>query len=347
MDAFSVCKTIGKILEMDIVRSIAYELWGKNLEIIQNNRHGLVLNIGDKTPDKPHLRAFGIGTAITGAHADDIVFDDIVTLDDRISHSERERTKLYVAEVVTNVLDVGGASLFLGTKWHAKDVWSDVERYTEIRKHRLSDGAFTMTAEEIAEKQKRITPLLWNANYELTADDMANQVFKNPRFGVFLPDEWKRQSVIMHIDASYGGEDSTAVTIKAGCYMQGWLFRSVQEQTGAIKAIWDKYRVRMGYCETNADKGYLAKVLNEAGMRFTTYFEAENKKIKIMTYLYMEWSELVWDAATDAEYLEQILDWTEEARHDDAPDSAATICRLYGARGKDMSEQTRKLLYGD
>jgi hypothetical protein len=128
--------------------------------------------------------------------------------------------------------------------------------------------------------------------------------------------------------------------------MRGWLFRNVQEQTGVIKALWEKYRVRAGYCETNADKGYLAKVLNEAGMRFITYFEQENKKIKIMTHLYREWGELVWDESTTAEYLEQILDWSEEAAHDDAPDSAATACRLYDERSVSISEGTRAALFG-
>jgi hypothetical protein len=31
---------------------------------------------------------------------------------------------------------------------------------------------------------------------------------------------------------------------------------------------------------------------------------------------------------TDPEYIDQILDYTENAEHDDAPDSAACICRI-------------------
>ena len=36
---------------------------------------------------------------------------------------------------------------------------------------------------------------------------------------------------------------------------------------------------------------------------------------------------------TDPAYLTEILDYTQEAAHDDAPDSAASACRLLDRRG--------------
>ena len=332
MDAFSVCKTIVKVLETDIVQDIAYELWGKKLEIIQNNQYGLILNIGNKTPNEPHLRAFGIGTAITGMHADDVVFDDIVTLDDRISKKERERTKLYVSEVVANVLNPEGRVIFLGTKWHAGDAWSDIERYTEIRKHRLSDGAFTMTAEEIAEKRKRIAPLLWNANYELTAEDTENRIFTDPRYGERLNTEyWQTgRSTYMHLDAAYGGGDTTALTVMQGNTVRGWLWTgTVLNHINDIKTIYEKYHVKQAFIETNADKGLLANKLNERGMYWGTYHESMNKRVKIMSVIYPVWTDLQFDPDTDAEYLGQIVDWVDKIDiQDDAPDSLAS-CILH------------------
>ena len=32
---------------------------------------------------------------------------------------------------------------------------------------------------------------------------------------------------------------------------------------------------------------------------------------------------------TDQDYINQIMDYTEDAEHDDAPDSASCICRIY------------------
>ena len=45
---------------------------------------------------------------------------------------------------------------------------------------------------------------------------------------------------------------------------------------------------------------------------------------------------------TDAAYIEQIMDYTEEAEHDDAPDSAACVCRLLDAR----AGETYKSVFG-
>ena len=51
--------------------------------------------------------------------------------------------------------------------------------------------------------------------------------------------------------------------------------------------------------------------------------------IKIQTYLKQAWGRIRFLTGTDREYIDQILDYTEYAEHDDAPDSAATVCRYY------------------
>ena len=81
-------------------------------------------------------------------------------------------------------------------------------------------------------------------------------------------------------------------------------------------------------CETNGDKGYLAKALREKGERVITYAETMNKYIKIATHLKGEWQNIVFVEGTDDEYIEQILDYNEDAEHDDAPDSLACMMRI-------------------
>ena len=60
-----------------------------------------------------------------------------------------------------------------------------------------------------------------------------------------------------------------------------------------------------------------------------TYTERQNKTLKIETYLRGAWEQILFLAGTDREYIDQILDYTEFAEHDDAPDSAATVCRFF------------------
>ena len=82
------------------------------------------------------------------------------------------------------------------------------------------------------------------------------------------------------------------------------------------------------YVEDNGDKGYLAKQLRRRGERAVSYHENMNKFLKITTYLKAAWNDIVFVDGTDAEYIRQITDYNENAEHDDAPDSAACVCRI-------------------
>ena len=53
-----------------------------------------------------------------------------------------------------------------------------------------------------------------------------------------------------------------------------------------------------------------------------------NKYLKIVTYLKAIWKDLYFVQGTDPEYIRQITDFYEDAEHDDAPDSAASLARL-------------------
>ena len=78
----------------------------------------------------------------------------------------------------------------------------------------------------------------------------------------------------------------------------------------------------------------VARDLALKGIRVKTYNESTNKYIKIVTYLKAIWPELYFVEGTDAEYIDQILDYTENSQHDDAPDSAAVLARLLYPRNK-------------
>ena len=89
-------------------------------------------------------------------------------------------------------------------------------------------------------------------------------------------------------------------------------------------------------CEKNADKGYLAKELRGLGYSVNPYDESMNKFVKISTYLRSKWKNIVWLEDTDPEYINEILDYSEHAEHDDSPDSAASLLRK-------MSKGTAKM----
>jgi len=53
---------------------------------------------------------------------------------------------------------------------------------------------------------------------------------------------------------------------------------------------------------------------------------------KISTYLRKWWPNIIFLRGTDPDYINQIMDYTEQAEHDDAPDSAACCCRYWDPR---------------
>ena len=149
----------------------------------------------------------------------------------------------------------------------------------------------------------------------------------------FTKDASLLRNGIAHLDAAYGGKDATALTLgrrngDAIC-LYGRLFPGHADTAmQAIVSECRRFSCAPLFCETNADRGYLAREFSRLGFPARGYLERENKFVKISTVLRKWWKNIVFLSGTDEAYLTQILDYTETAEHDDAPDSAASLCRL-------------------
>ena len=136
-----------------------------------------------------------------------------------------------------------------------------------------------------------------------------------------------------HIDAAYGGEDYTAFTIcskKNGkYYVFGKLWhKHVDDVTDEIIRYRKAFNAGRIAMETNGDKGYLSKALRVKGELTLPYPEKMNKFLKITSYLKAEWKNVVFVTGTDEDYINQIVEYNENAEHDDAPDSLASLVRM-------------------
>lgn len=153
----------------------------------------------------------------------------------------------------------------------------------------------------------------------------------------YTDDESLLYDGIAHIDAAFGGADGSALTcakrVGDTIYMFG---RLRQQHIDTLMNFYsgDTRRLRCSpiLIETNADKGFVAKEFIRMGDRVKIYDETTNKFLKIATYLRKWWPKIVFLKGTDKAYIEQIMAYTEQAEHDDAPDSAACICRWYDPR---------------
>lgn len=283
---------------------------------------------------KGAAQLLGIGTsgAITGKHADIVITDDIVTLDDRVSKAERDRI-VRVYDELQNIRNRGGRIINTGTPWHLEDAIS--KRMPNVRKFDCYTTGL-LTPEKIAELKASMAPSLFAANYELQHIAAENALFTT------YPGTTDNAAMlwdgIAHIDAAYEGEDYTALTCgrrgyDGKLYLYGRIWRAhVDTVMDAILADCDRLRCSPIYCETNGDKGYLAREMRSRGAAVRPYPENMNKYLKISTFLRKWWGNVVFLSGTDPAYIAQIMDYNEQAEHDDAPDSAACICRALDRR---------------
>ena len=323
-DVKEVIRQVRNILLSPPMQEAARLIHGKDMVLITQTASELSSNLPGDSKGTSQIVAMGINGSITGKHFDRIFTDDIVNVQDRTSKAERDRTKIVYQEL-QNIRNRGGRIFNTGTPWHKEDCFSLMPN---IERHDCYSTGL-ISKEQLQIIREAMTASLFAANYELRHIASDDVIFTSPQTGA---DPALAEQGICHIDASYGGEDGTAFTIcrKSGgkYYIYGRLWQKhVDDCLPEIIRIRNAFNAGIIYCERNADKGYLAKALRDKGERADTYQETTNKFVKITSYLKSEWKNVVFVAGTDAEYINQICDYTENAEHDDAPDSAASIVR--------------------
>lgn len=348
VDVVEVIKGVEKFLDSKVARVIIRAIWGVELKIISNQSQ-ILTNLMTHNKGVAQLRGMGCSGSITGKHVDRLFTDDIINIKDRTSEAERKRIKAIYQEL-RNIVNRGGVIGNTGTPWHKEDAFvlmPKPEIYTCYETGLISK-------EELKKIKQAMTPSLFAANYELKHIADENALFTNP---LYFENEKLLHNGICHIDAGYGGEDFTAFTImkKEGekIYAFGKMWgKHIDDCLEEIFILREKYLAGSFNVEQNADKGYLSKNIynlareyNKNGLissPFVTvncYHEAMNKDVKIKTYLYTNWTKIEWLEDTDTEYMSQILDYTEDASHDDAPDSASSCLRrlIDGGRASAIS----------
>ena len=326
-DVAEVVTNVDRILRSPVTQEIYRALTGHALEIVKSTSTEITTSAYNAPRGSAQLLGIGIGGSLTGKHADIIITDDIVNLKDRISRAERDRTKAVYQEL-QNIKNRGGRIINTGTPWHPEDCFSLMPE--AVRFDCYTTGLLSKA--QIEELRRSMAPSLFAANYELRHIAAENALFTAKP--AFTDNAAMLRDGIAHIDAAYGGEDYTALTcgkrVGDKLYLYGRMWqRHVDTVLDAAAA--DIQRLMCGpvFCEDNGDKGFLAKEIRRMGLRAAPYHEKENKYLKISSFLRKWWANIVWLEGTDRAYLDQIMNYTEDAEHDDAPDSAACVCRYF------------------
>ena len=329
--ASDILKVISRQMQTPKLHTLFMEIYGFDYKVTIDRSDKFTWSLKSTETREGSINAFGMSPNITGSHGDKVLCDDIITLKDKLSQAEREKTVEYIRELRTNIIDPGQAISFTGTPWHKMDGWSILPEPLKYTVYETNLKAFT--PEHLKKLKENTTPSLFAINYELEHISSENQMFANPIFG-----EWDfRESCVGHIDAKYEGTDTGALTFFSKTNNPDYSFQAigfkfdchVDDYLDTIEKLYHRYNCHAIYKEKNDDKGYTAKTLRARGLQSISYHEIENKHIKISNYIYPVWKHIRWSKTTDLEYLNQIVDYEEGASPDDAPDSLGSIIK-YG-----------------
>ncbi len=324
-DVTEVIRQVKLLLRTDAMRHLSSLIYGAPVEVLKTDMFTIQLNCYAALRGAAQLIGLGTGGSLTGKHADIVITDDIVNLHDRTSAAERSRIR-GVYQELQNIRNPGGRILNTGTPWHPEDA---ISLMPNIRRCDCYHSGLLSEA-EILRLRGAMSPSLFAANYELR-----HIASEGALFGTCPPSDGDAELLrdgVAHVDAAYGGEDFTALTcgklIGDRLLLYGRLWQKhVDSVMDEIIAECDRLLCGPILCETNGDKGYVARELRARGAMVRPYAETMNKHVKIATWLRKWWPRVLFVQGTDRAYIDQILDYTAASAHDDAPDSAACLIR--------------------
>ena len=330
-DVVEVIRQVKNILRTDAMRHLSALIYGAPVEVVKTDMFTVQTSCYTAMRGAPQLQGLGIGGSLTGKHADLVVTDDIVNLQDRLSAAERQRTRSVYQEL-QNIRNPGGRILNTGTPWHPEDA---ISLMPNIRRCDCYHSGL-LSEKEILRLRGAMSPSLFAANYELRHVASEGALFgaRPPEDG----DEALLRDGLAHVDAAYGGGDYTALTcgriVGDTLYLYGRLWPGhIDQVMDEIIAECETLLCGPIHVETNGDKGCIARELRKRGALVRPYAESMNKHLKIATFLRRWWPRTVFVRGTDRAYIDQILDYTAHSPHDDAPDSAASLVRALERRG--------------
>lgn len=341
-DVIEIIRQVHKILLDEHTQYLVQLIYDCPLKLVEMSRGNITTNLVTNNRGTSQLSGIGTMGSVTGKHFDIIFTDDIVNVTDRVSMSERERIKLFYQEL-QNVKNPGGKIFNTGTPWHEDDAFTLMpapEKYDCYSTGLLS-------ADQIEYIKSKMTSSLFCANYELRHISEDDVIFSHAEVGA---DPVHCEQGISHVDSAYYGEDYTAFTIlnyhDGKWFVFGKVWRKhVDDCSDEIVHYHNAFHCGKMYNELNADKGFVANGLRNRGIKVVTYSETMNKYIKITTYLKFEWNNVIFVAGTDQEYIDMILGYNENAVHDDAPDSLASLIRVMWNRRGNKPIDPNKLIF--
>ena len=119
-DVVEVIRQVKKLLQADAMQRLAEMIYGAPVLVQKTDMFSVQLSCYQSVRGAAQLLGLGTGGSLPGKHADVVITDDIVNLQDRISPPERRRIRGIYQEL-RNIVNPDGHFLNTGTPRHPED----------------------------------------------------------------------------------------------------------------------------------------------------------------------------------------------------------------------------------
>lgn len=285
----------------------------------------------------------GVDGPFTGRGADLALIDDpIKNYEEAISETIQERNWNWYRSTLLTRLSPGGAIILIQTRW-AKDDLSGrlIDSEGEVEKGGkwhvlrlpaiLPDGKALwpehFTLADLMEIRESAGEKIFQSLYQQEPVDIQERLFSDPKI-IQSPGNLK---LFAYLDPAFGGSDYSALTI-GGITPEGihiavgniWKGQ-IDETYNFTEKLCKQHKVTVLYVESNQAQKLIANELRKRNLIVKEVNNITNKHLRIVNFVKANWSTITFGHNVSSDYMKQVLNYSELASHDDAPDSLAGL----------------------
>lgn len=303
----------------------------------------------------------GVDGPITGRGADLALIDDpFKNYEEAKSEVNRETVWNWYQSTLLTRLHPGGAIILIQTRWVTDDLAGKLiekdgtkengGKWTVLKLPAISEKGEALwkeryTIEDLKEVRKSQGEKIFQAMYQQEPVDIQEKLFTDPQ----IEETPEKLKLIAYLDPAFGGNDYCAFTIgtshtennKTKIYIKhGSIWKAqIDETYDNVEKLCKQYNVQTLYIESNQAQTVLSYELNKRGIYTKQVKNIQNKHLRIVNAIKLNWERIYFSNTVNADYLKQIINYSELSIHDDAPDSLAGLIERLNASSGDINKR--------
>ena len=182
-DVLEVLRQVKLLLATDAMQELTGRIYGSPVQVLRGDMWSVNTDCYAAIRGAPQLLGLGTGGSMTGKHADIILTDDIVNLQDRISAVERKRI-CGVYQELQNIRNPGGRILNTGTPWHPDDAFRLMpppEKYDCYQTGLLTKDAIAKLPAAMSARERKTSSATASAAASCSASSRSRTNFCSPK----------------------------------------------------------------------------------------------------------------------------------------------------------------------